>query len=87
MPVAINDDIAGRLDEVARILNEQGANRFRVQAYERAAATLRGLNRPVSEIFETGGIPGLEQLPGVGERIARQSRAGPNSGQIDCCSR
>jgi hypothetical protein len=33
MPIAANEDIAGRLDEVAHILAEQGANRFRVQAY------------------------------------------------------
>jgi hypothetical protein len=32
MPIAINEDIAGRLDEVARILAKQGANGFRVQA-------------------------------------------------------
>ncbi len=51
MPIAINEDIAGRLDEVARILSEQGANPFRVQAYHQAAAVLRVLARPVSEIF------------------------------------
>jgi hypothetical protein len=43
MPTAINEDIAGRLGEVARILAEQGANRFRVQAYHQAAEVLRGL--------------------------------------------
>ena len=32
-----NIDIAGRLDEVANIFAEQGANRFRVQAYRKAA--------------------------------------------------
>lgn len=42
MPVALNKDIAGRLDEVASILAEQGANRFRVQAYHQAAVGLRG---------------------------------------------
>jgi ERCC4-type nuclease len=72
--IALNDDIAGRLDEVARILNEQGANRFRVQAYQRAATALRQLARPVSEIFAAGGLDGLEKLPGVGESIARSIR-------------
>ena len=37
MPIALNEDIAGRLDEVSRILAEQQANRFRVQAYWQAA--------------------------------------------------
>jgi DNA polymerase (family X) len=71
MPIALNEDIAGRLDEVARILAEQGANRFRVQAYHQGAAVLRGLARPVSEIFAEEGLAGLEKLPGVGESIAR----------------
>jgi hypothetical protein len=74
LPIAINEDIAGRLDEVARILAEQGANRFRVQAYHQAAAVLRGLAEPVSEIFTQEGLAGLEKLPGVGESIARSIR-------------
>jgi len=74
MPIAVNEDIAGRLDEVARILAEQGANRFRVQAYHRAATALRELVRPVSDIFATGGLEGLEKLPGVGESIGRAIR-------------
>jgi DNA polymerase (family X) len=74
MSHALNEDIAGRLDEVARILAEQGANRFRVQAYHRAAATLRTLPRPVSEIFAEKGLAGLEELPSVGDSIARAIR-------------
>jgi len=70
MAIALNEDIAGRLDEVAGILSEQGANRFRVQAYQQAATVLRGLAQPVSEIFAGEGIAGLEKLPGVGESIA-----------------
>ena len=71
MPLAINEDIASRLDEVARILAEQGANRFRVQAYHQAGTMLRGLARPVSEIFAAEGLDGLEKLPGIGKSIAR----------------
>jgi DNA polymerase (family 10) len=74
MSIALNEDIAGHLDEVARILAEQCANRFRVQAYHQAAALLRGLAQPVSEIFAAEGIAGLEKLPGVGESIARAIR-------------
>lgn len=74
MPIALNEDIAGRLDEVARLLSEQGANRFRVQAYHHAAAVLRGLPGPVSEVFAADGLAGLERLPGVGVSIARAIR-------------
>lgn len=69
-----NLDIAGRLDEVANIFAEQGANRFRVQAYRNAASALRSLPDSVGEIFRRAGIGGLERLPGVGASIARAIR-------------
>jgi len=68
--MTLNDQIARRLDEVADLLDEQGANVFRVQAYRRGAQTVRHLTRPVSEIFEQQGIAGLRELPGVGDRLA-----------------
>ena len=74
MALELNEDIAGRLDEVAKLLAEQGANRFRVQAYHLAAGVVRGLSRPVSEIFAAEGLEGLEKLPGIGESIARSIR-------------
>ncbi|HTO03742.1 MAG TPA: hypothetical protein VL069_08570, partial [Opitutus sp.] len=74
MPLPLNQDIAGHLDEVARILDEQGAGRFRVQAYRRAATSLRELTQSVGDIFERRGLAGLEELPGVGRSIARSIR-------------
>jgi DNA polymerase (family 10) len=68
---SVNSQVADRLAEVARILEAQGANVFRVGAYRRAAALLRGLERPVDEIIKTEGIEGLERLPGIGETLAR----------------
>jgi hypothetical protein len=56
MLIALNQDIAGRLDEVSRILAEQGTNRFRVQAYRQAASAVRGLSCPVSQIFDKEGL-------------------------------
>ena len=67
----VNTEVAARLEEVARILNEQGANRFRVDAYRRAATTLRRLSRPVTGIIHNEGITGLKELPGIGETLAR----------------
>ncbi|HYL98492.1 MAG TPA: helix-hairpin-helix domain-containing protein [Blastocatellia bacterium] len=71
MANAMNEDIAARLEEVARLLEHQGANRFRVNAYNRAAQTIRGLSEPVSETFRREGIEGLRNLPSVGETIGR----------------
>ena len=68
---ALNFRIARRLEEVAQILEAQGGNPFRVQAYRRAAETLRRLPRPAEEILRQEGEPGLRKLPGIGERLAR----------------
>jgi DNA polymerase/3'-5' exonuclease PolX len=68
--MTINAQIARRLDEVADLLEEQGANLFRVQAYHRGAETVRQTARPVSEILKQEGIAGLRNLPGVGDRLA-----------------
>ena len=69
-----NLDIADRLEEVARIFADQGANRFRVQAYGRAAGVLRRWPRSVADIFSDEGIEGLEEIPRIGPSIARAIR-------------
>jgi DNA polymerase (family 10) len=74
LPERLNEDIAGRLEEVAQLLATQGASRFRVRAYQRAAETVRRLTRPVSDILAREGLEGLQALPGVGESIARAIR-------------
>ena len=70
-----NADMASRLDEVAQMLKDQGANPFRVQAYHHAADTLRRLDRPVADILKEEGEEGLQQLPGIGESLARSIRS------------
>lgn len=69
--IQLNATIASRLDEVALLLEQQGANPFRVAAYRHGAETLRGLTRPVDEIVEQEGLEGLEKLPAIGISLAR----------------
>jgi len=70
----VNLEVAGRLEEAARLLRDQGADRFRAGAYLRAAETLRSLHEPVDEVFRTRGLDGLKELPHIGESIARAIR-------------
>jgi hypothetical protein len=67
----INEQIAGRLEEVARLLRDQGADPFRIGAYLRAAEAIRSSREPVDEIYRSQGLAGLKALPHVGESIAR----------------
>lgn len=70
MPDLVNTQIASRLVEVARLLRDQGADRFRANAYLSAADTIRGWSEPLVQVFSGRGLPGLEFLPGVGPVIA-----------------
>ncbi len=74
MPARLNAEIAQRLEEVARLLEDQGANPFRVRAYQHAAQMIRHLPRSVREAYEQEGVEGLRRLPGLGESLARAVR-------------
>jgi hypothetical protein len=74
-PPAENLGIASRLNELATLLDEQGANPHRARAYRRAAATIVALDRPASAILAEGGTEALEALPGIGPSIARSIRS------------
>ncbi len=65
-----NARMARRLREAAELLEQQGDNPFRVQAYRRAAETIERMNRPVADILEAEGVPGLVALPTIGRGIA-----------------
>ena len=65
----INQDVAGRLEEAARLLQDQGADRFRVGAYLRAASSVRAMQEPLDQVLRNRGLDGLKQVPHVGEAI------------------
>ena len=64
-----NKLIAERLREAAGLLEQQGANRFRVTAYRNAADTVESLDQDVGLILRTEGFRGLTALPGIGRMI------------------
>jgi hypothetical protein len=66
----LNQQIASRLREAADLMQSQGANPFRVNAYRRAADTVAGLERDIKDIAETEGEAGLTALEGIGTSIA-----------------
>jgi putative hydrolase len=64
-----NKLIAERIGEAASLLEEQGANRYRVNAYRRAAETVESLSQSVALILRSEGLQGLTALPGIGVLI------------------
>lgn len=65
-----NNDIADKLREIADLLQTQGANQFRANAYRHAAKTVDDLQVPLTELIDNEGIAGLTDLPGIGTGIA-----------------
>jgi Holliday junction resolvasome RuvABC DNA-binding subunit len=70
MTGAVNQQVASRLREAADLLQQQGANPFRVGAYRRAADTVAGLGEELEDLVEREGEEGLTALPGIGSSIA-----------------
>ncbi|NQV56103.1 MAG: DNA-binding protein [Rhodospirillales bacterium] len=62
--------VADRLREAAELLEQQGANRFRVRAYRRAAATVEQLGEDIGEMLRRDGVDALIALPAIGANIA-----------------
>ncbi len=67
MPVH-NADIAAVFDEIADLLEIEGANLFRIRAYRNAARTLRDLPEEVVGMVVKG--EDLTELPGIGKDLA-----------------
>ncbi len=67
MPIH-NADIADIFDEIADLLEIEGANPFRVRAYRNAARTLRGLGTEARTLLSRG--EDLTRLPGIGHDLA-----------------
>jgi DNA polymerase (family 10) len=63
-----NLDVARTLEELADLLEIQGANPFRIRAYRNAVRTVEGLTRPLRAMVDAG--EDLTALAGIGKDIA-----------------
>jgi DNA polymerase (family 10) len=66
-----NAEIAAAFEEIADLLEFQGANQFRVRAYRNAARTIRDLPESVAEIAGESGRR-LTDLEGIGADLAEK---------------
>ena len=79
-----NRAVAQLFDDLGSLLELQGESAFRVNAYHRAAETLRGLGRDLAEIAAAGE---LRTIPGVGEAIAAKIEEILTTGQLPALER
>lgn len=66
-----NQEIAGIFYEMADILEMQNVQ-WKPRAYRQAARAISSLPEDVERIYKKGGIKLLEEIPGVGEGIAKK---------------
>jgi DNA polymerase (family 10) len=64
-----NADAAQAFRELAAYLDMDGVP-FKPRAYEKAAQAIESESRPLADIHATGGLKGLEAIPGVGRSMA-----------------
>jgi DNA polymerase (family X) len=69
MPTS-NAEVAELLRRYAAALTLEGADRFKVKAYRRAADSIESHDRPVTEMISKG--EDLTKLPGVGKAISEK---------------
>jgi putative hydrolase len=60
-----------KLAQAADLLEQQGANPFRVSAYRHASETVSRLTQDIRALAEAEGDAGLIKLPNIGKGIAR----------------
>jgi hypothetical protein len=82
----VNNDFNGRTAQIlldcGELLRQQGANPFRVNAYRRAAETLRSLPVDVRDILRDEGTEGLIKLPFIGKGLADSIVEIVNTGRL-----
>lgn len=66
-----NQEIATALDQIADFLEAKKDNVHRINAYRRAVSNIRSYNKPIIEIYSSGGVKALQSIPGIGKVMAR----------------
>ena len=65
-----NQEIAQLLEFISEILAAQGADRFRIRAYQNAASSIDQLDEPLNKLFKEH--QNLTKIPGIGKTLAEK---------------
>jgi len=81
MAAKLNQDIAAIFYEMADILEMQNVE-WKPRAYRQAARAIDSLKEGVEKLYKKGGIKLLEEIPGVGERLAEKIEEFIKTGKV-----
>ncbi len=77
----MNETIAKIFREMAIILEAQGVP-FKPRAYEKAADALTSLGQEVKDVYQSGGLKALKQIPGIGQALAEHIEEFIKTGRV-----
>jgi hypothetical protein len=83
----MNRQIAGQLEEAARLLDDDGADPSYVRAFTLAADSVRHWPISMAVMYRHRGLEGLEEVPGVGPTLARVIRDVVTRGRLPALTR
>src|SRR3989344_1439138 len=76
-----NQEIASIFYEIADILEMQNVA-WKPRAYRQAAASIESLKQNLEEIYKKGGLEKLNQIPNIGEALAKKIEEYLKTGKI-----
>ncbi|GIX04869.1 MAG: DNA polymerase/3'-5' exonuclease PolX [Planctomycetaceae bacterium] len=76
-----NVALAAAFEELADLLELQGANPFRVRAYRQAARTLESWPQPIADLLQDPSFK-LTELPGIGDDLAQKIKTLVETGEL-----
>ena len=77
-----NHDFTQIFLEIAELLELRQDNPFKIRAYRKAAQNIEAYPKELSTIYQKGGLPALEAIPGIGQHIAAKIEEGLKTGKI-----
>lgn len=77
-----NPEIASALERVAELLEVQGANPYRAQAYRAAGAAVRRAEKALPDVLAERGPPGIQETLNVGPALASVIRELLETGRL-----
>ena len=78
----LNSEISKLLDDIADIQELLGIQ-WKPRAYRKAAQAVEALSEAIEDIYKKGGIKALEDIPGIGEGIAKKIAQFIDTGKIN----
>jgi DNA polymerase (family 10) len=75
-----NSDIAKVFSDIADLLEVKGEIPFKIRAYQRAARAIEHLPVEIEQMVKEG--QSLEQIPGVGQAIAKKTTELVTTGRL-----